>query len=89
MGRYGEAEPLYSQALEIRKGSLGDRHPDTVTSLNNLAMLYYAMNRFPEAAAMMAGVVDIFEEILGPDHPNTATVRKNWAKIQKAIEGKV
>ncbi|MGB3767984.1 MAG: tetratricopeptide repeat protein, partial [Phormidesmis sp.] len=26
-GRYGEAEPLYLQALEITKAELGDRHP--------------------------------------------------------------
>ena len=36
-GRYGEAEPLYVQALEICKAELGDRHPDTASSLNNLA----------------------------------------------------
>ncbi|NJM99279.1 MAG: tetratricopeptide repeat protein, partial [Phormidesmis sp. RL_2_1] len=39
-GRYGEAEPLFVEALAIRKTELGDRHPDTATSLNNLAGLY-------------------------------------------------
>ncbi len=28
-GRYTEAEPLYVEALEIRKTELGDRHPYT------------------------------------------------------------
>ena len=37
--RYGEAEPLFKQVLEIRRRVLGDNHPDTTISLNNLAGL--------------------------------------------------
>ena len=35
--QYAEAEPLYKQAMEIRRTALGERHPDYATSLNNLA----------------------------------------------------
>ena len=34
------AEPLYVETLEARRAVLGNRHPDTLTSLNNLAQLY-------------------------------------------------
>ncbi|NJM99427.1 MAG: tetratricopeptide repeat protein, partial [Phormidesmis sp. RL_2_1] len=44
-GRYGEAEPLLVEALAIRKTELGDRHPSTATSLNNLAGLYDSQGR--------------------------------------------
>ena len=40
MGRHAEAEPLYKQAMEIRRTALGERHPAYATSLNNLAELY-------------------------------------------------
>ena len=40
MGDYAKAEPLYRRALAIREKALGPEHPDTATSLNNLAGLY-------------------------------------------------
>ena len=30
-GRYSEAEPLYIQALELKRKMLGDEHPDVAT----------------------------------------------------------
>ena len=36
-GRYSEAEPLYKRSLLISEEQLGADHPDTATSLNNLA----------------------------------------------------
>jgi Flp pilus assembly protein TadD len=65
---------------------LGERHPDTAGSLNNLAGLYYATDRLPEAAQMMAGVVEILEQLLGPEHPNTIGVKENLAMIQQAMQ---
>ncbi len=52
-GRYGEAEPLLVEALEIRKSELGDRHPNTASSLNNLALLYQKQERYAEAIALL------------------------------------
>ena len=85
MGRYESVELLLLEAMEIMKEQLGDRHPSTASSLNNLAIFYYRTNRLPEAATMMSGVVSIFEELLGPNHPNTITVRGNLDTIQQAI----
>ena len=49
MGDYAKAEPLYRQALEIRKKVLGENHPDYADSLNNLAVLYQAMGDYAKA----------------------------------------
>lgn len=39
MSRYDEAEPLYKQAIEIAKTTLGPDHPDTELYKANLAKL--------------------------------------------------
>ena len=38
-GHYSEAEPLYTQALALRRRILGEEHPDVANSLNNLAVI--------------------------------------------------
>jgi hypothetical protein len=38
-GKVGEALVLAQRAREIRQAVLGERHPDTAQSLNNLAIL--------------------------------------------------
>ena len=40
-----EAEPLYKRALEARERVLGPEHPDTLTSVNNLAGALQAQGR--------------------------------------------
>ena len=41
-GKYAQAEALYSQTLEIQRRVLGPEHPDTLMSMNNLAIVYFA-----------------------------------------------
>ncbi len=53
-GKYDEAEPLYRRALAIREKALGPQHPDTATSINNLAGLLASQgaSEHPAAAAL-------------------------------------
>ena len=37
--KYDEAEPLYSEALLVRREALGDRHPSTLISIGDLGGL--------------------------------------------------
>ena len=56
-GRYTEAEPLFIQALDMRKKLLGAEHPDVASSLNNLALLYKSQGRYTEAEALFIQAV--------------------------------
>jgi len=80
-GRYVEAEPLLKRALEIREKTMGKDHPDTATSLNNLAGLYRAQGKYAEAEPFLKRALDIHEKALGKDHPLTATSLNNLAAL--------
>ena len=49
--QYEQAEPLHQRALDIREKALGPDHPNTATSLNNLAALYDNQGRYEQARA--------------------------------------
>jgi tetratricopeptide (TPR) repeat protein len=47
--KYQEAIPIARQLVAINEEALGPDHPDTATSLNNLAALYYGMGDYTKA----------------------------------------
>jgi tetratricopeptide (TPR) repeat protein len=63
-GRNSEAEPFYIQALEMRKGLLGEEHPDVAASLNNLARVYESQGRNSEAEPLYIQALEIIERSL-------------------------
>jgi hypothetical protein len=52
MAHHAEAEPLFTQSLEILQRRLSPSHPQVITSLNNLAELYRKWGGEIEAAEM-------------------------------------
>jgi tetratricopeptide (TPR) repeat protein len=65
----------------IREKSLGLEHPDTATSLNNLAELYRAQGKYEQAEPLYQRSLAIWEKALGPEHPNVATALQNYAVL--------
>src|SRR5262249_31233084 len=67
---------LFQETLELQKVILRLDHPDTLTTMNNLAMAYKENGQLIQA-------VSLFEETLakwktiGPDHPNTLAIMRN------------
>ena len=70
-GGYNEAEKLFSQVMKIQKRVLGEEHPDTLTSMANLAFTFKAQGRNDEAISLMEKFFQLREEVLGPQHPYT------------------
>ncbi|CCH93194.1 Similar to tr/Q7NLR0/Q7NLR0 [Microcystis aeruginosa PCC 9432] len=80
-GRYSEAEPLYKEALFIFKQQLGNNHPSTAASLNNLAFLYRIQGRYSEAEPLLKQSLAIRKQQLGDNHPDTAQSLNNLAEL--------
>ena len=81
---YREAEPLSRQALEIRQKVLGQGHPSTATSLNNLARLLDDQGKPGEAEPLYRQALEIQQKVLGPEHPDTANSLNNLASLLQA-----
>ena len=86
-GKYNEAIPLAEQALAIRKQQLGDNHPDTAASLNNLAGLYLSQGRYSEAEPLLKQALAISKQQLGDNHPDTAISLNNLAELYR-VQGR-
>ena len=70
-GKYAEAEVLESKALEAQRRVLGPEHPDTLGSMNYLAVIYGHEGKYAQAEALDAQILEIQKRVLGPEHPDT------------------
>ena len=84
--RWQDAERWRKKSLETSETQLGADHPNTATSLNNLAELYRAMGRYSDAEPLYLRTLEIFLKCLGEDHPNTQAVLGNFRYfLQQAL----
>ncbi|MDS4056358.1 CHAT domain-containing tetratricopeptide repeat protein [Accumulibacter sp.] len=84
-GRPAEAIPFAELLCELCTTVLGADHPDTATSLNNLAMLHYALGDYARAEPVLQRALAISERVLGADHPDTATSLNNLALLYNSL----
>src|SRR3569833_665868 len=79
LGKYAEAEPMHRQALELTEKALGAEHPDTLASMNNLAILLSNQGRYEEAEPMYRQTLELREKAFGAEHTATLASMKNLA----------
>ncbi|KAN0076607.1 hypothetical protein V8E54_006749 [Elaphomyces granulatus] len=78
-GRWVEAEKLEVQVMETRKTVLGPEHPDTLTSMANLASTFRNQGQWTEAEKLEVQVMETRKTVLGPEHPDTLDSMQNLA----------
>jgi serine/threonine protein kinase len=80
LGHASEAVELFAKAHATRASRLGPDHPDTLTSMNNLALGYQAAGRLDLALPLLEKTLKLTSAKLGPDHPDTLTCMNNLAR---------
>jgi tetratricopeptide (TPR) repeat protein len=80
-GKYSEAEPLYLDALEMRKQLFTGDHPDVASSLNNLALLYHNQGKYSEAEPLYLDALEMTKRLFTGDHPDVASSLNNLALL--------
>ncbi|RYD25193.1 MAG: tetratricopeptide repeat protein, partial [Verrucomicrobiaceae bacterium] len=81
---YAEAEPFFQRGLEASERVLGPEHPDTLTSLSNLAALLHAKGDCAGAEPLHRRTLEARERVLGGEHPSTLTSLSNLAFLLHA-----
>ncbi|KAL7940503.1 Tetratricopeptide repeat domain-containing protein [Trichoderma barbatum] len=73
-------EPVDRRVLDLRGEVLGEKHPDTIWSIADLAATYYAQGRYNEAEGIYMQALNLRQEVLGEKHPDTIRSRYDEAK---------
>jgi CHAT domain-containing protein len=80
-GKPAEALKLALEARGLFKASLGEKHPDYATWLNNLAALYRDMGDHARALPLFKEARDVYKAALGEEHPHYAYGLNNLANL--------
>ncbi|KAF5132804.1 Kinesin light chain [Metarhizium anisopliae] len=80
-GRWREKEYVDRRALDLRRETLGEKHPDTITSMAALATGYHKQGRYNEAKALQYQALHLRQQVLGEKHPDTIQSMGNLASI--------
>jgi CHAT domain-containing protein len=78
-GHLALALPLLQGLLELQRQVLGEEHPGTAVSYNNLAATLEAQGKAVEAEPLFRKALAICQQALGDQHPLTATGYNNVA----------
>jgi hypothetical protein len=69
--KHVEAEQIYRRALTMRKGVLGNEHPDTFQSINNIGSVRFNQLDYTETELLCRQAFEGRKKILGLDYPAT------------------
>ena len=67
--------------VETRTMEQRQEHPDTLTSMNNLAVVLGHQGKYEQAEEMHRHALALRETVLGKEHPSTLTSVNNLAGV--------
>lgn len=80
-GHVTQAQQLLDMELAARRITLGENHPNTVTSVNNLAAALSLRGEFPRARALLEQAIEVRRKALGDRHADLLTPLNNLGVV--------
>ncbi|MGV9387390.1 tetratricopeptide repeat protein [Nonomuraea sp. NPDC003707] len=84
-GNYHRAESLARHHLSIAMASLGDEHPDTLTSRSDLGAVLWSLGRLDDLDAELRMLLETRRRVLGEEHPDTLSSRGNLGGLLQRL----
>jgi CHAT domain-containing protein/Tfp pilus assembly protein PilF len=84
-GKLSAAEPLFKDALAMRKRLFKSDHPDIAASLNGLAHLYRAQGKLRDAEPLYADALAMNKRLFTGDNVRVAPSMNNLASVYKEL----
>ncbi|KAI4122619.1 MAG: hypothetical protein LQ338_005713 [Usnochroma carphineum] len=85
MGRLQEALQLRERVVEAYRRTLGDEHPNTISSIYHLALSYRPIGRYQEALQLLERSVEANKRTLGDEHRHTLLSIQSLALIYAEV----
>ncbi len=86
LGEYAKAKDRHGKALDILQNARGPEHPDTLDSMNNVALAPDEQCKYDEAVAMHRKVLALRNQVLGAEHPDTLDSMNNLARAPDGLD---
>jgi tetratricopeptide (TPR) repeat protein len=87
LGLLPEAQIQMEKTLDLRRRAMGEDHPDTAVSMNNLAVLYMNEGKISQAEPLVIKALEIRRRVLGEEDPVTLVSLSNLGSLYRS-EGK-
>ena len=85
LGLYREAIPLQEKARDYYLAVCGQEHPDTLSTMHNLANSYDEAGRRAETLKLREEVLALRRKVLGPEHPDTLQAMQDLANLYFSV----
>ncbi len=81
LGVYPEAQRQWERVVDLRRKVLGPDHPDTLTSMSDLADAYRVQSAYKQAEPLFSKVLETRRRVLGGENPATLSSMNELANL--------
>jgi tetratricopeptide (TPR) repeat protein len=84
LGRWDDEYRVQALLRQARTSTLGEQHPSTLTSMNNLALVLSEQGQYSEAEALHRQTLELYKRVLDEQHHSTLISINNLVSVLRA-----